>query len=375
MFTNQFNIPFTKRLVSLTPLIKKVTTLIMGVVLIIFAIGCDEATLKKTYKIGLIYYGQKGTLAKSVLEYAHYLASEFDVEIDYRFAVGNYATLNAVKELCSQRVDAILSYWPGQLQKQVSVCDEYGVYYASFMSREMDNDIMSQVTGNQWYLGGVYMDEKKNAEILADEFYKSGNRKISVISIPPYDKTHNERFSAIINRLESYPDVTIVGTIQGFSLSANVENLISQGLEMDGIISTGTIAFPKNMQERDIKLLKTAYYDFGEFSRDDIANSRTAMVLCGQHSSLGLTFAHVYSVLEGNPLSNKPIDLYCDYISVTNVEEYDNYMNYCIGQGQPFSGDELKQLAKSLNPNAAIDILEQYCQNYSLEDVIERHSR
>jgi hypothetical protein len=60
-------------------------------------------------------------------------------------------------------------------------------------------------------------------------------------------------------------------------------------------------------------------------------------------------------------------------MSIQSPEEFDQYLKYVDGDIPPYSGDEIKALIKKFNPDASLDLYEQYGKAYSIQDVVERH--
>jgi hypothetical protein len=84
------------------------------------------------------------------------------------------------------------------------------------------------------------------------------------------------------------------------------------------------------------------------------------------------SFIVLYNYLQGTPLSDKPVELFMDYVTVTNHEEAVAFAEYYNSDFLVYTQDEIKMMTKYYNPDFTLEDLQKIVSDYSIEDVIAR---
>lgn len=332
------------------------------------------------YKIGVILYSITDTLGLATKGYAEFIGEGFNIEFQFVVAENDEGTVEAVESLCNAGVDGILTpNSANSLPKIMELCEKSETYFGFIHSEVGDPDIYEQVKDSPYFLGGTHEDEYnagyRMAMVVMEEY---GCRKLGVVSLPAgMTASHDARFQGILDATSEVEGAEIVAEARTLQFSESVTNMLGMDTEPDSLLCTGAgldygvqpIAAAGKTGE-----IKLGTIDIGEGTREALEEGAIHSLSGGQFHDIGYTFIVMYNAFRGTPLIEEPADMVLKYISVNSVEEYDEYMKYCEGDIPPYTIEELKGFVKVFNPNATYEMLKTACENYSLEDVKERHA-
>ncbi len=83
--------------------------------------------------------------------------------------------------------------------------------------------------------------------------------------------------------------------------------------------------------------------------------------------------ALLLNALNGTRLNDGPVYASSAFVEIKSSEDLENYNNYVAGETLPYTAEEIKGLLLMENPDASAEDLIQYAENYSIENVMERH--
>jgi hypothetical protein len=149
---------------------------------------------------------------------------------------------------------------------------------------------------------------------------------------------------------------------------------------MDGIIVTGgagggTESIYQVMQSEGLNgQAVLATIDIGEGTGEKLESGELGWIAGGQFPTTGIAFAVLYNAMVGTPINDTPEKtIYRPFMVLQSKDNYDNYMKFVEGSIPPYTGDEIKALIKKFNPEASLELVNEYGDNYSIDDVVSRH--
>ncbi len=343
-----------------------------------------EETAGERFKVGFAYLPPTDALSASFRKALEYAASELGCEMVYaEITTGtDEETLACYENLIQAGCQGVICI--STPASAVELFNQNGVYFCGAAMEIADENIKQMCIDSPYFCGNICEFEYLNGYSMAEALYNAGSKNIAYIAPAPGWKAQDDRVRGIEDFIEEHSDLTLVVGSRGDASDYGeaTEQILISYPELDGIICTSnnpsvTAAIYASGRQDSVKY---ATCDLSDDTREQLEEGLMVYVSGGQSSSMELAFAMLYNGLTGtgNIIPKEDFVVNRGYIVLNNAEDYDNYVKY-IESGEPvYSGEELKQLCGVYNPEATMeelyDLLVQYCTDFSLEDVIARHS-
>lgn len=344
----------------------------------------SDAEAPTGYKIGFAYLPPSDTLSAAFRKVLDYTAAEFGCEMVYgEFSSGSdlETQLSTYQNMIQAGAQGIIGFSiSGGL---IDIFNEGEVWWCG-VTQPLDDAVREMALESPWYCGNICEDNELEGYNIARCLYDAGCRNIGAIGLAPGTSlAHDERFRGIKRFVEEHPDMVLVAESNDLINPTVFDEFIAaHGTKIDGIACTGgNAALPAAILAAGYSdSIKYATVDIQGDVRTDLADGLCVGVGCGQFPSMQLGFVLVYNALStnGKHIIDLETTLPRQTLWVTSAEEYDNYVTYVEGTVPPYTGDELKSLCLAYNSDKTQEdltkLLAEYCDQYSLEDIVARHS-
>lgn len=316
-----------------------------------------DVTDAPTFKIGFTHTPPSDTLSAAYHRVLDYTAAEFGCEMMY---------------------GEIIIYCTGAT---VEYFDSKGIYWASVCSEIIDQDIIQMACASDYYCGNICEVDEQAGYDMAQGMYDAGCRYIAYLAPTAGMNTcHDERVRGIERFLDDHPDVELATSWRGSPFATGVQEVLAAYPDIDGLMSTGgDTAIPAAIYAAGMeKTCKYACVDIQEGVYDQLKDGVCVWVAGGQYPTAQLGFALVYNGLTGHKIMpDLATTMHRPYMYIKSAEDYENYMKYMEGSIPAYTGDEIKDLCAVYNKEASDEklgeLLQSYCDNYTMEDLLKRH--
>ncbi len=331
------------------------------------------------YSVGVLLWGYTDQLGGSVKKNLEYLGKEFNVEFTFVDALTMDEYISGTENLIQRKVNGILSLivLPSMIEK----CEAAGVYIQSILNESTDPDTLKLIADSKYVTGMITENDYECGVAMVDDLYARGCRNI--VWIAPESgmaANHDNRVRGIEDAIKKYDDLNVLANYRGSEQAPALQSFAATYPEMDGIIVTGgaaggTETIYQVMQSEGLNgqaILATI--DIGAGTGDKLASGELGWIAGGQFPTTGIGFALLYNAMVGTPINDTPEKtIYRPFMVLQSKEDYDNYMKYVEGDVPPYTGEEIKALIKKFNPDASLDLLQEYGAKYGIDDVVSRH--
>ena len=338
-----------------------------------------DVTDAPTFKIGFTHTPPSDTLSAAYHRVLDYTAAEFGCEMMYGEIMSGDLSEAAYENLGQAGCDGeIIIYCTGAT---VEYFDSKGIYWASVCSEIIDQDIIQMACASDYYCGNICEVDEQAGYDMAQGMYDAGCRYIAYLAPTAGMNTcHDERVRGIERFLDDHPDVELATSWRGSPFATGVQEVLAAYPDIDGLMSTGgDTAIPAAIYAAGMeKTCKYACVDIQEGVYDQLKDGVCVWVAGGQYPTAQLGFALVYNGLTGHKIMpDLATTMHRPYMYIKSAEDYENYMKYMEGSIPAYTGDEIKDLCAVYNKEASDEklgeLLQSYCDNYTMEDLLKRH--
>jgi ABC-type sugar transport system substrate-binding protein len=335
----------------------------------------------KPHKIGVMWYSYSDQLGGSIKKNLEYLGKEFNVEFTFVEAYLPEDAVAATENLIQNGVEGIMSLtiYPDMIKQ----CEKAGVYLSQFSNETTDADMLKMIADSKYFVGMINENDEACGEAMVDDLYARGCRNIVWISIAAgAASNHDNRVRGIETAVKKYPDLKVLANYRGDKVGEALQSFAVTYPDMDGIIATGgagggTEEFYQIMSSEGLtdRGVIFATIDIGEGTGERLASGDLGWIGGGQFPTSGIAFSLIYNAITGNKILENPEKaLYRNFLILQSEEDYNNYVKFVAGSIPPYTGNEIKALIKAFNPDASIELYNQYNSNYSIKDIVARHA-
>lgn len=338
------------------------------------------------FKIGFTYVPPSDTLSAAFHSVLDYVAEGFNcemqyAEIDTTAALSVEGWVNAYENLAQAGCDAqILILCTSSV---IDFMTENGIYFTVACST-LDPSVVEQAAASEYYCGNIHEDEVAAGYGMAEALYNAGCRKFVYIApAAGFAAGQDDRVRGIESFIEEHDDVTLVASYRGADFGVGMNELIAAYYgEFDAVaLTTGDASVPSAIYAAGLQnSVKYGCIDLQEGAYEMFEDGMMAFCAAGQYPDMELAFALLYNALASGVkiMPDLTQSLQRPYLYITSVEDFNNYNDLLNGDLPPYSIDEIKELCLAYNPDATAEELSQklveYCESYSLQDILERHS-
>lgn len=328
------------------------------------------------HKIGVIWYGYTDLLGTSVKKNLEYIGREFNCEMVFSAAYLPEDIVSETENLIQSGIDGIMTL--GINANMIEQCDKAGVYLAQFCNETTEAELLGMMKASEYFVGMVNENDEACGEAMVDDLYARGCRNIVWLSLQAgASANHDNRVRGIEKAIEKYSDLNVLSNYRGTDMADALTNFAVIYPEMDGIITTGGAAeeiYQVISSEGLTGKVIFATIDIGEGTGERLESGDLGWIGGGQFPTSSIAFSLLYNAITGNKiLEDNTQVLLRQFMVLQNIEDYNNYVKYVEGDIPPYTGDEIKALIKAFNPDASINLYNNYNNSYSIEDVVTRH--
>ena len=326
-------------------------------------------------KVGIILYDDSCQWAKDIIASVKALADPLGVEIET--AIGGTdpsVTKEDVQNFAAAGYNGILNLHPGTIMPElVDICEQYGMYIATSNDpiSTNPNSGYEEIKDNPYFAGEVWEDESKTATDIADDMIAKGAKNVALHGFPEgLASQMDQRLIAARKAFEAADGVTIVTEGLDFDKAGAAKNIVDQHPEVDAIFSSvetvSTVYQPLNDAGLAQKVLLNCY-DTSEGTLEVMKDGTINYVVSGTCADSMIAFLLLYNAMTGNRMTHEDgssASIQMSYLVSTSPEEYEEARALCSDENPPFTYDQLKEF---IGPNASLDGLTQFAQQFSLD--------
>lgn len=292
------------------------------------------------------------------------------------------------EKLISQGVDGLIliptsdSIAP-KLQK---MCEDAKIPFVFPYRFIVDPKIKASVEASPYYVGNSMENDEDFAYEAIKRLAGKGVKNLAILGLPKGDISGDRRDMGI-NKAAKEFGVKILaetrGLAQGSDATKAVESFIAAYPEMDGIFIVGAAITPGILQGTTKALdmhgkagkVKVGMIDFTAGMADEFNKGYLTLAAGGNMvADPTLTSIMLINKIKGTPLSDKPFTIYVNVMFLESAQQANDYFKYVEGDVPPFSKEEMqKGMFKFNDSSITAENIKKIAQNYSLEDIMNRH--
>ena len=385
--------------------------LCMGVASMISASaeGYDDAGNPKTHKIGVIVYNIADEQVVAFRDYLeNYIEECFQ---DVRFIYSSSITtpemeMQFIQNACDAGAEGILSFNSYDLKAEVELCEANQVYYMRAASSISDEDY-EEVKDNPYFIGAVGPGEEMEYEAgynMAKHFAENyeGDEYFILSGGAGYGVgMHQERTKGILDGLQDAYSVKFDTDIE--ELVKTPAEITAEAGELKVCVASGFLDsndFLPQIQEfyqsqpygkvlsvypicdmvkvlKDAKLGVIDCYD--ERNMQLFAEDKLHYVTGKFSSTIGPSFAAMYNAVTGYAEefreNGQAFRLNQGFWTSDNLDDYLEKYTYSSSIVlNAYNYEDLDDVCKVYNPNAALGDLKELVSSYAFEDAVARRS-
>lgn len=261
-----------------------------------------------------------------------------------------------------------------------NLCDENGVYFILSMRTIADESVMKLCQENKYFLGCVYEDDYAAGYALGKALADSGAKTYALIGTTVGDTTGDTRERGLAAAAEEF-GLTQVAEVralaQASDATAAVESFLASYPDLGGIVRVASTA------AGDVSAICAALEESGRGGNvkfitidtdggcDAYFDKGILTATLGNATSLDafLSTTILVNAMQGNSLSETPVDICIPFPLITSSEQLVNESSYIIGENGLYPEEYIQQnFLKSKNSEVTMDSvlaeLEKYSPDY-----------
>ncbi len=347
-------------------------------------------TSEPKYKIGYTFPdGATAGLAGDAAAALKLAAEALNIEILFGASqdLSAEGTITTVENFIAAGCDAVIccNFSESSMVQISKLCDDAGVYFAQFYRTLSDEDVIATVEASDYYVGRVHEDEYGTAYALAEAMIDAGCQNLAMLSSVHGDNTYETRASGYRDACAEHGvNIIIEEWDQTTDTVTNTTtNILAAYPEVDGflLINCSFAPYVLAAMENTGTILPMCGVDFDTTLLEMIENETITAIAGGHHNDPLFALLLVYNALEGAfDSSEYPIDVLNNMITISSVEEYEDYATYFANglndpeNGQAYNKEEIQQMTITYNPDFTVQDILDAASSISIADVMERHA-
>lgn len=344
--------------------------------------GTKEADREGRVKIGFCGWGYTDKLGSSYQRYFNYIADAFDIEFQLTVGDTTEQQMANVENLIQSGCQGIIAL--KVTSTMMDKCEAAGVYLAQFGSEPSDPELLQYLSESPYWAGCSTMDDYDCGMTLMKAVYDAGARNVVVCAQSAGSPAHDARWAGFFDEAAKHEDLKIVAefrTSETKEYGEALQNAMSIYPEVDGIVtasaSNGAIESVVQTIRTANKVgqIRVASVDVEAETKNYFDEDTLTCIAGGQYPEVVLLALCVLDKINGVSTADGSVKLVGKMIYVNGPEEYQEYETYIEGEGVfPYTIDELKSVTTTTNPQATYQDMWNMWNNYSLQDVMDRHA-
>ena len=375
------------------------------------AAGESEASngVLEEHTIGVLVYNfgddEVAAFRKYLMEY---IGPAFNVNFLYS---GNITTeeeeLDYIQQAIDNGAEGIMSFLSQDLEAEVNLCAENGVYYM-LASGTVADDEFAKVERNEYFLGavgpGTFIEYKAGADMANHFASKRGSNEYFVLSggASLGNAMHQQRTQGILDTLQTAYGVSFEKSSEEIALTdvpleleaGELKICVCPGyISRDEMFETIKAEYIKHQYENVLSSLaisrmadivkgaKIGVVDCYSESNLQLFNNGTLDYLSGKYSSIiGPSFAAMYNAITGHAeqlrTSGNAFHIAQGFWTSENTEDYEEkYVLASSMEMNAYNYEDLQKVINVFNPNATLDDLKKLAEAYTFKDAVERRAK
>jgi ABC-type sugar transport system substrate-binding protein len=331
------------------------------------------------FRIGVLYYSFTDKLGSQMKAAMEYLAEDFNIEFVFmEAATGADAYLTAIENTLQTGLDGILAVYANAAA--LEACKKAGnVPYVCIQAEPSGEDLANELASYECYLGAICENDYHVGCRTVEGLYAQGCRKIALCGLTPgLSATHDNRARGVRDTVAKYNDLELIAEDYSMAEFAKAISTFAAAFpEMDGLITTmGSEAIYQAMRTEGLTgNVKYATVDISESTGDYFESGDLSWIAGGQYGTTMVGFAVLYNYLcDGTRIiEDTSKTFYRPFIEVTSLDEFQTYLKYVDGDVPVYTVEEIAKMIKGFNPEASFDTFSKAAEEYSLQDIMNRH--
>ena len=331
-------------------------------------------------RIGYLHLGYTGSLMIEANRLIDYAGEALGVEVVYggSFSDAESVIRNA-ENLVAAGVDGLIvcNFTEQSLVSIAKTCEENGVYFAQYYRTLTNPEVITELEGNEYYVGRTFESEYDVAYNLGMQLVNAGSKNVALLSYNHGDTTAETRYKGYTDVFNENGVAIVAEEWDVEDAAVSATNLLAAYPEIDGwalitsYYAPGVKVALENAGKGKMPIVGVDFYDsMGQ----DMEDGYLLAIGGGHHASPLFSFLMVYNAINGayDP-TGFPFDVQDNILVLKNYEDYQNYMKWYVGDVLPFTAEEIKALTITYNPEHTISDLQEAAAALTLEDVMSRH--
>lgn len=337
------------------------------------------------YKIGVIIYGKEDNLGSMMYSNLNYAAKLLNVELLWELGdLDAESQITAAENLLTSGVDGILCLPLSEIatQKIATLCDDAGVYFAITFRQINDANIKKVVHSKAHYVGNSTGADAANAEELVRLMAEAGKKNVAFYFASPGTSNvfRNDGFRSGMEKygVTQIAESTVPTDGSLAPITSTIQNFVLTNPNIDGIVSANSsggigetiISALAQLNVKD--KVSIAVFDVFGGVKDAFESGYLTAACGGQTPQATYMFMLLYNAIDGNKLSEEPVELLQKFIFLTNSEDSDNFTKYVTNpEYQVFSEKDIYNMVVSMNPDFSMDSIQEMMDAYTLDAVVQ----
>lgn len=353
-------------------------------------VDAGEADLSSK-TIGIVIWGTDDATTAPIHDLMEYLADSIGYKLIWK--TGDFdgdAQLAGVENLISSGCDGIIMMPIVDLaiENYYQACEDAGIPYIQFFRGIVDEDLRNDMLSRPYYLGWTNEDDVAAGYKMVELMAEKGCKNFAGIYMAPGNPATDDRQTGFEQAFADGVGTKVAeymlpfgnGTDPNLYTQATLNFFDQYGDGVDAIVSSvgsngGSEAILAAIENAGKKCV-AGEFDMPSTAQETLEKGTLACTAEGMMCDIVYAFAVMANYLMGTPLSDKPVCLDTGYIFVTSAEEQAQYYQYVESDGvYAYTADEFKQMLKAYNPDFTAEKLQELASAWSLQDVIDRHSK
>lgn len=351
------------------------------------AVEEPKAATPERKTVGVIIWGTEDGLSSSIKRELEYAGEALNIQV--QFKTGDFDTeaqVKAAENFVAAGVDGIICVpmIDSGIPKIYKVCEDAKIPYIQALRRIDDPANAEMMQTAPYYLGYVVEDEEKAGADMLKILADAGGTNVGCIYNAPGASFADRRkvgieqaiADGVATKLAEFT-LPLSPTSEAWVESTN--NFINTYPELNGILMTsGSVggaegAIATIIKNDAVGRVKMVTFDQPENSNEAFEQGILVGLATGLYTDPLWSLIIMANYLQGNPLSDKPIEIAANYIYITNTEDAANYTKYVDGEGvHPYSQEEIQQMTKFYNPSFTAEDLQKIASDWTMENVMKK---
>lgn len=295
--------------------------------------------------------------------------------------------IQAYERLIAAGADAIMVLPAADtvLPRIKEMCETAQIPWAIYHRNILDENIANDIKSNEYYLGNVYEDEVLAGYTLTKKMGEAGCKNIVLFSTALGDTTGELREQGMQKACDEF-GISVINEFravaQASDAAQSIESVLTTHPEVDGIfLAAGTItpgilpAITSALDEYNRKDIKVTIIDFPQ-GLQEAFKAGYMVAACGGHnvSDPQIVASLLINKIKGAPVSDQSGSIRFNQMFLESEEDVINYFKYCESGMSTYTIDEANELFfKFKNQDITFESLAKIAEDYSLQDVMQRH--